>query len=77
MTTYFIGRYGASRKPLVQLERVSRYGMPLLFLAWLPVVGDGFCLAAGWTRLNWAAVALVSAAGRFLRYWLVAQGAMC
>ncbi|KAF0125937.1 MAG: yqaA [Elusimicrobia bacterium] len=76
LTTYLIGRYGASKKPLAQLERVSRYGVPLLFFAWLPVVGDGFCLAAGWARLNWAAVALVSAAGRFLRYWLVAQGAL-
>lgn len=76
MTTYLIGRYGASKKPLAQLEKVSRYGVPLLFFAWLPVVGDGFCLAAGWARLNWAAVALVSAAGRFLRYWAVAQGAI-
>ncbi|HNT96894.1 MAG TPA: hypothetical protein PKK31_01350 [Elusimicrobiales bacterium] len=76
MTTYLIGRYGASRKPLPQLERVSRHGVPLLFFAWLPVVGDGFCLAAGWARLNWLSVALVSAAGRFLRYWLIAGGAL-
>lgn len=76
MTTYLIGRYGASRKPLAQFERLGRFGLPLLLFAWLPVVGDGFCLAAGWTRLNWAAVALVSAAGRFLRYWAVAQGAL-
>ncbi len=76
MTTYLIGRYGASKKPLAQLERVSRHGVPLLFFAWLPVVGDGFCLAAGWARLNWLSVALVSAAGRLLRYWLVAQGAL-
>jgi len=76
MTTYLIGRYGASKKPLAQLERVSRHGVPLLFFAWLPVVGDGFCLAAGWARLNWLSVALVSAAGRFLRYWLTAGGAL-
>lgn len=76
LTTYLVGRYGASKKPLAQLERVSRYGAPLLALAWLPVVGDAFCLAAGWARLNWFAVALFSAAGRFLRYWLVAQGAL-
>jgi membrane protein YqaA with SNARE-associated domain len=76
LTTYLIGRYVGFKKPLAQLERVSRYGAPLLFLAWLPVVGDAFCLAAGWARLNWLAVALFSAAGRFLRYWLVAQGAL-
>lgn len=76
LTTYLIGRYAGSKKPLAQLERVSRYGAPLLALAWLPVVGDAFCLAAGWARLNWLSVALFSAAGRFLRYWLVAQGAL-
>lgn len=76
LTTYLIGRYAGTKKPLTQLERVRRYGTPLLLLAWLPVVGDAFCLAAGWARLNWIAVALVSAAGRFLRYWVVAQGAL-
>ena len=76
LTTYLIGRYFGSKKPLTQLERVTRYGSPLLALAWLPFVGDALCLAAGWTRLNWVAVALWSAAGRFARYWLVAQGAL-
>lgn len=75
LTTYLLGRYAGSKKPLTQLERVKRYGAPLLLFAWLPVVGDAFCLAAGWARLNWLAVALFSAAGRFLRYYLVAQGA--
>jgi membrane protein YqaA with SNARE-associated domain len=76
LTTYLIGRYFGSKKPLTQLERVKRYGSPLLALAWLPFVGDGLCLAAGWVKLNWIAVALWSAAGRFARYWLVAQGAL-
>lgn len=76
LTTYLIGRYIGSKKPLTQLERVSRYGSPLLALAWLPFVGDALCLAAGWVKLNWVAVALWSAAGRFARYWLVAQGAL-
>ena len=76
LTTYLIGRYFGAKKPLTQLDRVKRYGSPLLALAWLPLVGDGLCLAAGWVRLNWVAVALWSAAGRFARYWLVAQGAL-
>lgn len=76
LTTYLIGRWFGSKKPLTQLERVKRYGSPLLALAWLPFVGDALCLAAGWVRLNWIAVALWSAAGRFARYWLVAQGAL-
>jgi len=76
LTTYLIGRYFGSKKPLTQLERVRRYGSPLLALAWLPLVGDGLCLAAGWARIDWVAVALWSAAGRLARYWLVAQGAL-
>ncbi|MFH1602576.1 MAG: DedA family protein [Pseudomonadota bacterium] len=76
LTTYLIGRYFGSKKPLTQLERVRRYGSPLLALAWLPFVGDGICLAAGWARLDWIAVALWSAAGRLARYWMVAQGAL-
>lgn len=76
LTTYLIGRYFGSKKPLTQIERVRRYGSPLLALAWLPFVGDALCLAAGWIKLNWVAVALWSAAGRFARYWLVAQGAL-
>ncbi len=76
LTTYVIGRYFGAKKPLTQLERVRRYGSPLLALAWLPFVGDALCLAAGWVKLNWIAVTLWSAAGRFVRYWLVAQGAL-
>lgn len=40
------------------------------------LIGDALCLAAGWAKLDWVAVALWSAAGRFARYWLVAQGAL-
>ena len=76
LTTYLIGRYAGSKRPLTQLDRIRRYGSPLLLFAWLPVVGDALCLAAGWARLNWAAVALLSGFGRFLRYWVVAQGAL-
>lgn len=76
LTTYVIGRYFGAKKPLTQLARVRRYGSPLLLLAWLPLVGDALCLAAGWARLDWVAVALWSAAGRLARYWVVAQGAL-
>ena len=76
LTTYLIGRYFGSKRPLSQLARVRRYGSPLLALAWLPLVGDALCLAAGWVRLNWVAVTLWSAVGRFARYWVVAQGAL-
>jgi membrane protein YqaA with SNARE-associated domain len=72
MTTYMIGRW-LGAKPLTQQERMRRYGAPALALAWLPVVGDGLVLAAGWLRINWLHAALWQAAGRLARYWVVAQ----
>lgn len=75
MTTYLIGRYLGRRRPLHRLETVRRRGAPALMFAWLPVVGDGLVLAAGWLKLNWMAAAAFQALGRFARYWVVAQGA--
>jgi membrane protein YqaA with SNARE-associated domain len=75
MSSYLIGRYLGSKKPLTQLERVRRYGAPLMLLAWLPLAGDALCVASGWLKLSWLAVAGFQAAGRFARYWIVAQGA--
>ena len=76
MSSYLIGRYIGSRKPLTQLERVRRYGSPALLLAWLPLVGDALCVAAGWLRLDWRAAALFQAAGRLIRYGAISMGAM-
>ena len=75
MTTYLIGRLIGHRRPLHRLETVRRWGAPALLFAWLPVVGDGLVLAAGWLKLNWITAAVFQALGRFARYWLVAQGA--
>jgi membrane protein YqaA with SNARE-associated domain len=76
LTTYWIGRCFGAKKPLVQLERVRRYGAPVLAFAWLPLVGDGLVLAAGWLKVNWISAALWQLAGRFARYWIVAQGSL-
>ena len=75
MSSYLIGRFIGSKRPLNQLGRVQQYGAPVVALAWLPLVGDGLCIAAGWLKLNWAAVAAWQMLGRFLRYLVVAQGA--
>ncbi|BBL69644.1 YqaA family protein [Methylogaea oryzae] len=57
------------------LARMERYGTPLLLLSWLPVVGDGFCLAAGWARLPFLPCLAAMAAGKAARYaavlWLI------
>ncbi len=80
LTSYAIGRLLPVR---VQqkldpkaLDKLRRYGSPLTFFAWLPVVGDALCVGAGWLRLNWMYVTAFMAAGRLLRYWVVAQGAL-
>jgi membrane protein YqaA with SNARE-associated domain len=75
LTSYAIGRLIARKKPLRQVERVRRYGAPILLFAWLPLVGDALCIAAGWLKLNWAAVIVWQAVGRFARYWVVSVGA--
>lgn len=73
MTTYAIGRFIPERplKPR-PLQLVKRYGAPALLFAWLPVVGDALCVAAGWLRMHWPAALLFMAAGRLSRYVAVA-----
>ena len=75
MSSYLIGRYLGAKKPLAQVERLQRYGAPALAFAWLPLVGDGLCVASGWLKLDWRAAVAWQALGRFARYWLVAHGA--
>ena len=76
LSSYLIGRFIGAKKPLAHIERVRRMGAPALLLAWLPLVGDAICVAAGWLKLNWAQVIVYQAIGRFARYYLVAQGAL-
>lgn len=75
MTTYALGRYAAHKKPLRRVETLQRWGAPALLLAWVPLIGDGLVLAAGWLRVHWVAAAFFQAAGRFLRYWVVVESA--
>jgi membrane protein YqaA with SNARE-associated domain len=72
MTSYTIGRFFPQPRKLTQLARVRRYGAPILALAWLPIVGDALCVAAGWLRINWLGAMLFQAAGRLARYVVVA-----
>jgi len=77
LTTYALGRLVPERtrnkldpRALAWLER---YGSAATFFAFLPLVGDALCLAAGWLRVNWLAALAFMAAGRLARYLLVAQ----
>lgn len=58
-----------------QISRWShRVGPPILFFAWLPVVGDPLCAVAGWLRLSFWPCVLYMAAGKFVRYALMTAG---
>ena len=73
MTSYGIGRLVPWKKiDLKAVDLLSRHGAPLTVLAWLPLVGDALCVAAGWLRMHWAAVLGFMAAGRLARYAVVA-----
>jgi len=73
MTTYLIGRLVPEKKPDTKaLAWLHRYGAPATFFAWLPIVGDALCAAAGWLRVNWLAALLFMAAGRLARYLVIA-----
>jgi membrane protein YqaA with SNARE-associated domain len=72
MTSYALGRLVPQRE-LKYLGTVKRYGAPALLLAWLPIVGDALCVAAGWLRIHWAAALGFMATGRLARYIVVAS----
>jgi membrane protein YqaA with SNARE-associated domain len=79
MTTYLMGRLVPARTQSKLDPRalgwLKRFGAPATVLAWLPVIGDALCLAAGWLRLNWMAALSFMAAGRLARYVAVAYAA--
>jgi len=76
MTTYAIGRLvpekTQSRLNPQALARLRRYGSPVTFFAWLPIVGDALALAAGWVRISWWSALGFMAAGRLARYLAIA-----
>jgi membrane protein YqaA with SNARE-associated domain len=76
MTSYLMGRLipgrTQSRLNPRAIHLVRKYGPPVTALAWLPVIGDAFCIAAGWLRMNWLLVLAFMAAGRLARYVVVA-----
>jgi membrane protein YqaA with SNARE-associated domain len=73
MTGYLIGRFIPQKQINPRVEGwIKRFGAPVTFFAWLPVVGDALCVVAGWLRIHWAAALAFMAAGRLLRYFVIA-----
>jgi membrane protein YqaA with SNARE-associated domain len=73
MTTYALGRLLPNRKiDNRALRALHRWGAPVTFFAWLPVVGDALAAGAGWLRVSWIAALAFMALGRLSRYIVVA-----
>ena len=80
MTSWGIGRLIAYKYPargLVKpahqqaVDRIQRWGSPLLLLSWLPVIGDPLCVAAGWLRIPWLLSLVFIGAGKTARYAVI------
>lgn len=50
------------------LERIRRFGAPVLLASWVPLIGDPLCVAAGWARISFVRALLFIALGKALRY---------
>jgi membrane protein YqaA with SNARE-associated domain len=72
MTSYAIGRFIPQRSlDSRALAWLHRHGAPATVLAFLPLVGDALCVAAGWLRVPWLPALAFMAAGRLARYLVV------
>ena len=71
MTSFGMGWLLPQTQQLKHVEKLRRFGTPALLLAWVPLIGDALCLAAGWLRLNLWQAALFMAIGKFARYWVI------
>jgi membrane protein YqaA with SNARE-associated domain len=72
MVTYAMGRFIPHKREHKYEAWVKHHGEPLLLLSWVPLIGDGLGLAAGWLRLAWPACLLWMALGKGARYLVVA-----
>ena len=79
MTTYAMGRLIPQKVGAGDTARfaerhavtLTRWGPVALLMAWMPVMGDALCAAAGWLRLPWLPCLLWMATGKAARYGLI------
>lgn len=77
MSSYLLGRLVPQKKlDEKAVSYLKHYGAPATLLAFLPVIGDALCVAAGWLRIPWLAALGFMAAGRLARYVVVAWGTL-
>jgi len=75
LTTYGVGRLLPPGRAHSQrlVARLRRHGAWILLFAWVPIVGDALCAAAGWLRVPAVPATVAMAAGKLARYLVVAQ----
>lgn len=80
ITTWWLGWLMAKKIPVeTQLNKkkqralsmVKQKGAWILLFSWLPVVGDGFCFAAGWLKLPVLSGVLAILIGKLGRYAVI------
>jgi len=75
-TTYYLGIAAGRKRPDEQLggrkgravELVSKWGVPLAALGWLPIWGNVFLFVLGWTGAGAWSVMVLMTAGKLARY---------
>jgi len=50
------------------MERVKKYKSPILFLSWIPGIGDPMVIAAGILKIRFLDIIIYSYTGRVIRY---------
>lgn len=78
MTSWLLGRLiPADRGEKLAPRAIAwarRWGVAALLLSWVPIIGDALCVASGWLRQDWRLAAIAIAAGKFVRYVIIALG---
>lgn len=72
MITYGMARWLPQHLEPKKSALATRWGAPVLLLAWMPVIGDLLCVAAGWLRLPWLPCLLCMGLGKACRYGVLA-----
>jgi membrane protein YqaA with SNARE-associated domain len=74
MTSYLVGRLVPKPHASRTLAWLTRWGPAALLLSWVPVIGDGLCVASGWLRQSALAATVFIAVGKLARYWVLVEG---
>lgn len=73
MTSFLLTRFIPHKQPTKKaLDMIGRFGTPLLFFSFTPIVGDMLPLAAGLLRLSVLKSLLFIMLGKFVRYGALA-----